>query len=189
MARNTKSASARAASEFGTTDWESEFENNPQSPRSADRDFTRDQAHEELGRRIARGELRPLNGREEIKSDWMTDDPVWREFNGPAPAGPTFAERLELNREYSQQIENIFSSPGSQVRPEPEKPVTVEGRPVTGAEYAELLWTEFRQAFPDQAKDANAVERAAKKIISAGGLNPDDRTGFYHRVARELGRG
>lgn len=181
----------RIADEFGTPDWGSEFESRPQSPYSHDsgRDMSRDQAMDELDRRLARGELKPLGNRAEITDDWIMDAPGWSEFNGPKPAGATHGERQQLHREYSSQIEEIFSSPGMQRRPEPEKPVTVDGRQLSGAEYAEVLWSEFREAFPDQARDANAVERAAKKLISSGALNPDDRSAFYRRLAAELSSG
>ncbi len=175
----SKRKSAAAADEFGTTDWESEFEQRPQSPRNADRDYTREQAHEELNRLINRGELQPLNGRKPIEHDWMMDAPGWEEFNGPKPKGPSIAERQQLHREYGGEIDRIMASPKPQPQPR-------EAMPKTAEETAELLFREFSATYPELAKDASRLEEAAKTVIQAGGFDFSRRSDFYRRVAAEL---
>ena len=171
-----------AADEFGTTDWEREFESNPQGPRRADRDYTRDQAHEELGRRIASGELKPLNGRAEITEDWMLDAPGWSEFNGPKPRGPSIAERQQLHREYSSEIDRLLSraSAGMQDRqPEDQMPATAEA-------LAEQLHREFTTAYKDLSGDPSAIERIARSEIETRGFSYGDRHSLYERIANRL---
>lgn len=171
-----------AANEFGTTDWEREFESNPQGPRHADRDYTRDQAHEELRRGIAAGELKPLNGRAPIEHDWMMDAPGWSEFNGPRPRGPSIAEQQQLYREHTEEMERLMSRPsaGMQDRnPDDQMPATAEA-------LAEQLHREFTTAYKDLSGDSSAIERIARSEIETRGFSYADRHTLYERIANRL---
>lgn len=169
-----------ASDEFGTFNWDDAWSAPAESPRA--------QAINEMEKRIAKGDLKPLRDRAPIEDDPFMPRDFYEAWYGGYPKGPSIPEQHQLAREYTGEIDRLLNLTPQQLAEQQHEPAgRVEGRPNTPEEMAELLWSEFRASYPNLARDANAVEAAAKRIIEGGGLNPDNRGDFYKRVARELG--
>jgi hypothetical protein len=148
---------------FGTHPFLSEEPDGPST--------VRERAINELERRIPTGQIPAIGDREPLKDDIWTDEWV-TEWHGAPPKGPSIPEMQRLRSEWTEQIDDRINQRGAHAPPE---------------QVAEQLWNEFRATYPDLAANPARVEKAAKQIIEAGGLDLDNRGDFYERVARKLG--